>query len=43
MMNNPEVMNRVFAIWQDRENRPAETPLGPKRRHEFLELLNSAA
>jgi hypothetical protein len=43
MMNNPEVMNRVFAIWQDRENRPAEIPLGPKRRREFLELLNSAA
>jgi flavin-dependent dehydrogenase len=43
MMNNPEVMNRVFAIWQDRENRPAEVPLGPKRRRDFLELLSSAA
>jgi 2-polyprenyl-6-methoxyphenol hydroxylase-like FAD-dependent oxidoreductase len=43
MMNNPEVMNRVFAIWQDRENRPAEIPLGPKRRRDFLELLTSAA
>jgi hypothetical protein len=39
MMKDPEVMNRVFAVWQDRENRPPEIPMGPKRRREFLELL----
>ena len=39
MMKDPEVMNRVFAVWQDRENRPAEVPMGPKRRRDFLELL----
>jgi hypothetical protein len=39
MMKDPEVMNRVFAIWQDRENRPPEIPMGPRRRREFLELL----
>lgn len=39
LMKDPEVMNRVFAVWQDRENRPPEIPMGPKRRREFLELL----
>jgi hypothetical protein len=39
LMKDPEVMNRVFAVWQDRENRAAEIPLGPRRRTEFLELL----
>ena len=39
LMKDPEVMNRVFAVWQDRENRPPEVPMGPKRRSEFLELL----
>jgi hypothetical protein len=39
MMKDPEVMNRVFAVWQDRENRPPEVPMGPRRRREFLELL----
>jgi len=39
MTKDPEVMNRVFAVWQDRDNRPAEPPMGPKRRAEFLELL----
>ena len=39
MMKDPEVMNRVFAVWQDRENRPPEIPMGPRRRREFLELL----
>lgn len=39
LMKDPEVMNRVFAVWQDRENRPPEVPMGPKRRREFLELL----
>ena len=39
LMKDPEVMNRVFAVWQDRENRPPEVPMGPKRRSEFLDLL----
>ena len=39
IMKDPEVMNRVFAIWQDRENRPAEVAMGPKRRTDLLELL----
>jgi 2-polyprenyl-6-methoxyphenol hydroxylase-like FAD-dependent oxidoreductase len=39
MTKDPEVMNRVFAVWQDRDNRPAEPAMGPKRRAEFLELL----
>ena len=39
MMKDTEVMNRVLAIWQDRENRPAEVSIGPKLRREFLELL----
>ena len=39
MLKDPEVMNRVFAVWQDRENRPAEVPMGPKRRADFLALL----
>ena len=39
LMKDPNVMNRVFAVWQDRENRPAEVPMGPKRRADFLALL----
>jgi hypothetical protein len=39
LMKEPEVMNRVFAVWQDRDKRPAEVPMGPKRRADFLALL----
>jgi hypothetical protein len=39
MAKDPDVGARVFAAWQDRENRPAEPQLGPKLRREFLELL----
>lgn len=39
LMKDAEVMNRVFAVWQDRENRPAEVPMGPKKRSDFLALL----
>jgi hypothetical protein len=39
LMKDPEVMNRVFAVWQDRDKRPAEVPMGPKRRTDFLALL----
>ena len=39
MMKNADVSARVFAAWQDRENRPPEPLLGPKRRSEFKALL----
>ena len=39
MVSDSDVMNRVFAIWQDRDNRPPESLLGPKHRSELLELL----
>lgn len=40
LLKDPEVSNRVFAIWQDRENRPPEIPLGPKRRQDFLATIS---
>ena len=40
LLKDPEVSNRVFAVWQDRENRPPEIPLGPKRRQEFLATIS---
>jgi 2-polyprenyl-6-methoxyphenol hydroxylase-like FAD-dependent oxidoreductase len=43
LLKDPEVSARVFAIWQDRENRPPEIPLGPKRRQDFVASLTSAA
>lgn len=39
MLTDPAVMNRVLAVWQDRDNRPPEPVLGPKRRRDMLELL----
>jgi hypothetical protein len=39
MATDPEVGARVLAVWQDRENRPAEPPLGPKHRSELLEII----
>ena len=39
LMADPDVGARVLALWQDRENRPPEQPLGPRRRAELLELL----
>lgn len=43
LLKNAEVSNRVLMIWQDRDNRPPETPLGPKRRSEFLASLPAAS
>jgi len=40
LLRDPEVSNRVFAIWQDRDNRPPEIPLGPKRRQDFLATIS---
>lgn len=39
MTKDPDVGARVLAAWQDRENRPAEPELGPKRRSDLLALL----
>ncbi len=40
MMKDPDVGARIFAVWQDRENREPEQQLGPKLRREFVELLS---
>ncbi len=39
MMTDQAVFNRVLAVWQDRDNRPAMPLLGLKHRSELLELL----
>lgn len=39
LMKDPDVGARVLAVWQDRENRPPEPELGPKRRADLLALL----
>ncbi|MFZ4720984.1 MAG: NAD(P)/FAD-dependent oxidoreductase [Ilumatobacteraceae bacterium] len=39
MTKDPDVGARIFAVWQDRDNRPPEEPLGPKHRAELLSLL----
>ncbi|MEO5723520.1 MAG: hypothetical protein ABIQ39_05115 [Ilumatobacteraceae bacterium] len=39
MAEDLDVGARVLAIWEDRNNRPAEPPLGPKRREDLLALL----
>jgi 2-polyprenyl-6-methoxyphenol hydroxylase-like FAD-dependent oxidoreductase len=39
MIKDADVGARVFAIWQDRENRAPEPALGPARRDELMALL----
>ena len=39
LMADPDVGARVLAVWQDRENRAPEEPLGPRRRADLMELL----
>jgi 2-polyprenyl-6-methoxyphenol hydroxylase-like FAD-dependent oxidoreductase len=39
MAKDPDLGARVFAVWQDRDNRPAAPQLGPTLRREFLDLL----
>ena len=34
----PEIANRVFAVWQDHGNRPKPAPLGPPRAELLAEL-----
>lgn len=36
LLTDQEVMSRVLAIWQDRENRPPEPRLGPATRAELI-------
>jgi 2-polyprenyl-6-methoxyphenol hydroxylase-like FAD-dependent oxidoreductase len=36
MVKDADVGARVLAVWQDRDNRPPEPALGPKRRAELL-------
>ena len=31
MMNDPDLLARVLTVWQDRDNRPPEEPIGPDR------------
>lgn len=40
MVKDPDVGSRVLAVWQDRDNRPPEAALGPKRRAELLSLIS---
>lgn len=39
MIKDPDVVARVLAVWQDRDNRPPEPALGPKRRADLLALI----
>ena len=39
MVKDPDVGARVLAVWQDRDNRPPEPALGPKRRADLIALL----
>ena len=41
MATDPDIGARIFAVWEDRANRPPEPVLGPKRRAEFLELVSA--
>lgn len=41
MIKDPDIGNRIFAVWQDRDNRPPEPQLGPKRRGELMAALNA--
>jgi 2-polyprenyl-6-methoxyphenol hydroxylase-like FAD-dependent oxidoreductase len=40
MIKDPDVGARVLEVWQDRDNRPPEPALGPKRRADLLALIN---
>jgi len=42
MAQDPEVNRRVLEVWQDRDNRPPEAPLGPKHRKDFLDLIEAS-
>ncbi len=40
LVKDADVGARVLAVWQDRDNRPPEPALGPKRRAELLALID---
>jgi hypothetical protein len=42
MAQDPDVNRRVLEVWQDRDNRPPEAPLGPKHRKDFLDLIEAS-
>ena len=42
MMQDPDIVARVMAVWQDRENRPRPERVGP-RRAEFIAAIADAA
>jgi hypothetical protein len=39
LIKDPDVGARVVTVWQDRDNRPPEPALGPKRRADLLALI----
>jgi 2-polyprenyl-6-methoxyphenol hydroxylase-like FAD-dependent oxidoreductase len=39
LANDPEVGTRVLTAWQERDTRPPEPQLGPKRRSDLLALI----
>jgi hypothetical protein len=39
LAKDADVGARVFAVWQDRENRPPEPRLGPANRSDLLALI----
>lgn len=42
LMTDPDVVARVLAVWQDRDARPSEAPLGPSTRVELLTSITPA-
>jgi 2-polyprenyl-6-methoxyphenol hydroxylase-like FAD-dependent oxidoreductase len=43
MIKDSDVGARVLAVWQDRDNRPPEPALGPKRRADLLALIGTGS
>lgn len=41
MIKDSDLGARVLAVWQDRDNRPPEPALGPKRRADLMALIKS--
>jgi 2-polyprenyl-6-methoxyphenol hydroxylase-like FAD-dependent oxidoreductase len=39
MLKDADIGNRIFAVWQDRDNRPPEPHLGPTLRSELMAAL----
>jgi flavin-dependent dehydrogenase len=43
LAKDADIGARVLAAWNDRDNRPPEAPMGPKRRADLLDLLDVIA